>query len=162
MITVERVRSLFTLDDEGNLIRRVRVGQKAMAGTVAGSRSKRGYVKVMVDRKSLAAHRVVFAIVNGHWPDAEIDHINGVKDDNRPCNLREATRGENQRNCGIRANNKSGFKGVSWERSCDKWKAQIRIDGVTTYLGVFDTPELAAAAYAEAAPKLHGSFARPT
>jgi hypothetical protein len=92
----------------------------------------------------------------------EVDHINGDGLDNRRSNLRLATREGNQRNRAARRDNTSGLKGVSLHVSTGKWQARIRTGGEQVYLGVFTTPEAAHEAYAEAAIRLHGKFARIT
>jgi hypothetical protein len=90
----------------------------------------------------------------------ETDHIDGDGLNNRRSNLRIATTSENQRNRGLSANNTSGFKGVTWDKSAAKWKAQIKLNYVQKSLGNFDTPEAAHAAYVAASEKMHGEFAR--
>ena len=78
-----------------------------------------GYLSGAVWRRSLLAHRVIWAIVHGRWPEDEIDHINGDKLDNRAENLRSVTGVANRRNMPTQANNTSGItginrRGVSW------------------------------------------------
>jgi hypothetical protein len=91
--------------------------------------------------------------------EGELDHWNQNKDDNRFENFRPATHAQNLQNCGPRAHNTSGFKGVSWLRNAGKWSATIRVDGKKIHLGLFDDPVYAAVAYARAAFKYHGEFA---
>ena len=86
----------------------------------------------------------------------EIDHKNRNPLDNRRCNLRYATRTQNKFNRGVRKDSKIGLKGV--ERSGSGFSSRIMIEGKRTYLGIFRTPEEAAAAYEEAARRLHGEF----
>lgn len=92
------------------------------------------------------------------------DHKNGNTLDNRRSNLRRATHAQNCRNRKRPRTNTSGYKGVSKQRGCARWKAQIawREDGVhrTEYLGLFPTPEAAARAYNRAARRRFGTFAR--
>ena len=89
-----------------------------------------------------------------------IDHINGVKTDNRKSNLRVCTRAENGRNRGKQENNTSGYKGVSYKVKNKKFSSQIKVYNKQIYIGLFDTPIEAARAYNEAAIKYHGEFAK--
>lgn len=90
----------------------------------------------------------------------EVDHINGNKLDNRRENLRLCTRAQNRRNNNMQMNNVSGFKGVSWAKRDQKWRAKIRVDGRTIHIGNFEDPKEAARAYDAKARELHGEFAR--
>ena len=85
----------------------------------------------------------------------QIDHINGVRCDNRFSNLREATAAENGQNQAVPRHNTSGFMGVHWNRRAGNWQARIMIAGRNKYLGYFDTPEAAHAAYCAAKAKHH-------
>lgn len=91
-----------------------------------------------------------------------IDHINLNRSDNRVCNLRVCSGAENARNRGKTAVNTSGFKGVVFRRdkNAKPWRAQIGHAGRVIYLGAFERPDDAHAAYVAAATKLHGEFAR--
>lgn len=89
-----------------------------------------------------------------------VDHINGDKLDNREENLRIATRAENGRNRDRQSNNKSGFKGVSWNKQFMKYRAQIMFNNKTTYIGLYTNPIEAAKAYDLKAKELFGEFAR--
>ena len=99
-------------------------------------------------------------MTHGRWPRKGLDHINGRRDDNREENLREATQSENMANVPRAKNNKSGAKGVSWHAMGRKWQVHIQKSRKTYYLGLFNTLEEAAAAYREAAQRLHGVFAK--
>lgn len=110
--------------------------------------------------KMLLAHRVAWAIHYGQWPDQFLDHINGVRTDNRICNLREATQAENRCNAVVGSNSASGVKGVRWDARESKWQARVTVSRKQKHLGYFDNIEDAAAAYAAGAAKYHGEFAR--
>ena len=94
----------------------------------------------------------------GYLPKT-IDHINGDKLDNRIENLRAATVGQNQHNRKTNANNTSGYKGVSWNKGCNKWLSQIKLEGKRIHLGYFDNLEEAAEVVRKAREELHGDFA---
>lgn len=88
------------------------------------------------------------------------DHINGDGLDNRRNNLRICTGAQNLMNRGKTKANKSGFKGVCWNKANKKWHAQIEVDGKNKHLGFFDVKEQAALAYNEAALKYYDEFAK--
>ena len=90
--------------------------------------------------------------------DMFVDHINGDRLDNRRNNLRVATQAHNNKNQGIRVKSCYRMKGV--RRRGNVWQADIRSDGICYYLGQHRTAYLAAAAYNEAAQRLHGEYAR--
>lgn len=104
----------------------------------------------------MMVHRLIMEPPDG----VEIDHVNQDRFDNRRINLRLATRSQNMHNSNAHRNNTSGFKGVYYYRRHDRWRAVIRIPGKRITLGSFKTAEEAGAAYAAAASKLHGEFAR--
>lgn len=96
--------------------------------------------------QTFSAHRVVFALTHGRWPN-EVDHINGDHLDNRPTNLREVDRTGNCRNTAKTRLNKSGVSGVTWHKSKRRWCADIRIgNGQRKHLGAFENFEDAVAA----------------
>jgi len=133
------------------------------AGKVAGTRHSRGYWSICLTdtsgKRPYLAHRLAWFYVYGVWPDAELDHINRDKLDNRIENLRAATRSQNQANNHAQRNNKVGMRGVMASYN-GKFMARIRKHGRVVHLGAFLTVEEAKAAYDEAAERIHGEFAR--
>jgi hypothetical protein len=97
----------------------------------------------------------------GEFPEMSIDHINGIKTDNRLQNLRLATKSQNALNSKRHKDNTSGYKGVSWNKRLAKWGARITINGKYKHIGLFKNVEDAASAYAAAAYMHHGEFACP-
>ena len=154
-LTAERLRELLDYDQEtGVFTRKVKLCNRVKVGDVAGYLNRKGYICIRVDGRTHKAHRLAWLYVHGVWPQSGIDHINGIKDDNRIINLREATHSDNQQNLRKpHADNKIGLLGVS--RSQGKFKAQINVDGKVRTIGRFHIPEAANAAYLEAKRRLH-------
>lgn len=120
-----------------------------------GYTPKSGYVVVMLDGVNYRAHRLALFYVNQKWPDGMVDHINGVRDDNRICNLRIVSRsgnGQNQRRA--KAGSQSGVLGAH-KHGKSGWRSSIVINGETTRLGTFRSPEEAHQAYLVAKRKIH-------
>lgn len=119
----------------------------------------KGYAmrSAMVD----GAHKTIYmhTMVNCTPAGYQTDHINRDPLDNRKINLRTATKSQNGCNRDIASNNTSGFKGVSWHKSNNAWRAIIKINGKAKHLGLYDNIIDAANAYNEYAKKLHGDFA---
>ncbi|WP_444668377.1 HNH endonuclease signature motif containing protein [Cereibacter changlensis] len=96
-----------------------------------------GYCKGTIFGVAHRAQRVIVAMMLGRWPAVKVDHGNGVRSDNRWCNLTEATNEENAKNCAIRSDNTSGVPGVAFFKQTQKWMAFVRKDGSTKHLGYF-------------------------
>jgi hypothetical protein len=114
-----------------------------------------GYRTIMFGKTNYAAHRLAWLYVYGEWPRTFVDHINGVRDDNRIANLREATKsqnGENQRRA--KSGSSSGLLGAHPHGS--GFRSSIVQNGVTIRLGTFRTAEEAHHAYLSAKRALHG------
>ena len=108
------------------------------AGKVAGYFcSVKGYGGITINGKRYLTHRVCWAVYYGKWPEGQIDHIKGIKTDNRISQLRDVSCQDNRRNMPKPINNKSGVVGVSWFKRDSKWQAGIMIDGKSKYLGAF-------------------------
>lgn len=134
---------------------------RVKSGDVAGCVDDKGYVRIRLKRKLYLAHRLAWIVENGPIPRGmEIDHVNGNKSDNRICNLRLASRNQNEHNKGIQSNNTSGVKGVTWHKRASKWQAQVSVNGRKKYIGFFSRLEDAKDAVEKARLELHGDFSR--
>lgn len=161
MITHERLKELVSYDPiRGIFIWLKRTGSRAHVGAMLGCRTGNGYIECELDGDGYSIHRLAWFYMKGEWPKAEIDHIDGVRDNNSWDNLRAATRSENRCNVGKYSSNTSGYKGVSWSNAARKWVAQIQHQGKPQHLGCFHTPEEAHSVYIAAAAAQHGEFAR--
>lgn len=95
----------------------------------------RGYIVVRLCGHVFTVQAVVWRMMTGKWCVNSIDHINGIRDDNRWSNLREATAAQNARNRSIYAKNNTGFVGV--HRRGRRWLARIRVGDSHKHLGTF-------------------------
>lgn len=129
------------------------------ANTPAGNPDSRGYLRITINYLEYRIHRVVWKLIYGYDSEFIIDHINGVRTDNRICNLREATSQENVRNKSVLSSkNTSGHTGVYYNKSNNKWVAQIKQMGVVTYLGSYNTLGEAVEVREAAAKEMFGEF----
>lgn len=119
------------------------------AGSRAGKTTLAGYRMLCLAGKNFLLHRVAWLLTYGSWPTLNIDHINRIRDDNRIVNLRDVTQSQNCRNRPNRTT--TGFMGVTRHKQTGKWQAQVCYPHQPTkYLGLFESPELAAEAYRRA------------
>jgi hypothetical protein len=152
---LDHIRSLYFIGKDGVVTRRF--GRKRYVKP-----RKDGYIKIgfWLDQVNYTfyAHRIAYYFFYGEWPMLELDHIDGDKSNNRASNLRMATRAQNLANRGKQANNKSGYKGVSYSRQNKAWKATFIYDKKVFQLGFYTSPEQAADAYNNKALEVLGTF----
>jgi hypothetical protein len=135
--------------------------QRARAGDLAGGDNGCGYIRINIDGGLYTAHRLAWLIVTGEEPDLCLDHINGDTADNRIANLRRASFSENMANRKVNKDSSLGIKGVQIRAHRNKsYVARIQVDGRRKLIGYYNTADEAAAAYAAAADKYFGEFAR--
>lgn len=146
-ISVEQLREFLNYDPEtGALFWRERPASskadRIFNATHAGNRAyeeqHRGYTRISLMGKRYKTHRVAWALHYGEWPEDQIDHINGVRSDNRIKNLRPATNRQNAMNMKRPDTNMSGVMGVNWDKTKRKWVASICVEGKRICLGHFD------------------------
>ena len=157
-LTIERLRAVLDYDPtSGRFTWKMKRGNKA-AGSSAGS-SGHGYRVFSIDGRNYRAARLAYLLMTGEWPPALVDHIDGDRANDRWANLRAATTAQNAANSKKRSD-QPVLKGVSFHRKAKRWSASIHVGGAKRHLGLFDTAEKAASAYAVAAQEFFGSFAR--
>jgi hypothetical protein len=155
-LTQERLKELFNYDPEtGVFTRRVRVGRWAV-GSVAGYRATDGYVNLKIGQRMYKAHRLAWLYVHGVWPTNQIDHKDTLRENNSVGNLRVAT---NQQN-GANSKKPTGSAGLPGARlrSSGKFESRIMFNGISQYIGLFDTAQEAHSAYVKRHVELHGEF----
>ena len=156
MISHKKLTELVSYDQNTGLFTRLkRTAPRTNPGELAGNKNNKGYIRLMLNCKNYQAHRLVWFYVTGFWPKKQIDHINGVKTDNRIANLRLANGYESQQNRKLNKNNTSGHHGVSYDKNVKKWRARIKANGVRVSCGFYVSPEDASMAYLSAKGKLH-------
>lgn len=159
LMTQAELKAMLHYDPEtGVFTWLVNSGTRARIGAVAGTYSN-GYRRLRVGGQHYLMHRLAFLYMTGSMPSLYVDHINGVRDDNRWCNLRQCAFADNTKNAKRRVDNRLDAKGVG-QRADGTFRARIRVDGVRRSLGNFKSLEEASAAYATAAEQAHGAFAR--
>ena len=146
-LSASRLREALEYDPNTGLLK------NRSSGLKIGSQHSRGYIQAHIFGETHLVHRLVWLYMHGKWPTKEIDHINGDRSDNRLTNLREANTSENAQNRKKRADNTSGFTGVRPHQSA--WRADIKLNGKYKFIGSYETPELAHAAYLAAKTRVH-------
>lgn len=153
-VSINELKNVLRYDPiEGNFYWLQDVAKNVKKNDCAGCTESNGYISIRYKGKGYKAHRLAWLLSYGIWPTSLIDHINGQRNDNRLSNLREATPSQNGQNRKPNKSNRTGFKGVSPHHG--KFKADIKHSGKRWFLGLFDTAQEAANAYAETAQQFH-------
>ena len=161
-LEIDNLRELLDYNPETGIFTwKVKRSRTAKRGDIAGDLDESdGYIKIGVNGTVYKGHRLVWFYVHGEWPEHEIDHINGIRDDNRLSNLREATDIVTAQNRGIGKNNLTGRVGVASSPNGKKYVAFIRANGVQHFLGTFDSFEKACEVRRQKEIELYGEYAR--
>lgn len=145
----EEIKAYLALDEASisGLVWRLKPSRPISAGSPAltGLRSD-GYRGGKFKGRYLYSHRVVFFLANGYWAK-EVDHIDGVRDNNTASNLRDTVHHENMQN--IKG------QGFSFDTSCGKFRARLYLSGKEIVLGYFDNIIDARAAYLKGKREYH-------
>jgi hypothetical protein len=131
-LTQDRLKQLISYDEATGILTRLFSERVVSSEGVTD-----GYRQISLDGKQYKQHRIIWLYVYGYFPE-EIDHINGIRTDNRLSNLREVTRRENSTNKRIRSDNTSGVTGIHYRKDTGKYVAYIQnLEGKTVRLGSF-------------------------
>ncbi len=160
MVTQAELMRILSYSPDTGIFTRIAAPAKRndLLGKQAGSlHSSDGYVRIFINRKSYLAHRLVWLYVHGEFPALEIDHIDGVRSNNKVSNLRSVTKSENLQNLkhAKRDNLSSGALGVCFDAVANKFRAAITLNRKRKHLGYFETSDLAHSAYLDAKRVIH-------
>lgn len=146
MITQKELKELLHYDENTGIFTwLVSKAKSIKIGDIAGKLQHTGYISIKINKKEYLAHRLVWLYIKGEWPKNQIDHINGIRDDNRIENLRNVTHRENHQN---RIKHRDGhLVGTTYDKQRQKWKSQIQINGRQKSLGHYNTQQDAHEAY---------------
>lgn len=162
-LTAEYLRSILDYDPlSGIFVWRIRTSNRVKVGDIAGSVGNHGYIVIRIDGQNRLAHRLAWLYMLGTFPPDGIDHKDCDRQNNSWENLRHATGSQNQGNICKRADNTSGYRGVSWHKKSGKWQACVKVSGKNYHLGFYDEPAYAAAVHAGAHKLIHGDFSHST
>lgn len=156
-MTQEQLKELFEYHEDGLLVWKDDLWNKKCKGKVAGTMDQHRYRRIKIGRLQYCTHRLIYLWHHGNLPPV-LDHINRIKYDNRIENLRPVTPSNNQHNRGPQIGT-SKWKGVSWAKKNNKWRASIRINRDSIFIGYFICEADAAMAWNEIAVEVHGDFA---
>lgn len=145
--TVDELRNALDYNPETGIFTWKASGKARFIGKPAGridaGRKRSGYHRIKFRKRFLSAHRLAWMHVHGEWPEGEIDHINGIRHDNRLVNLRLATRQVN-------SHNRHGTKGYYFHKPSKKWRALMYVDKRQIHLGSFNDESSARDAHLKA------------
>jgi len=147
-ITAELVREMFLYNPKTGKFRTKPRKYAHLYKPSAGYLNPNGYMMCTINRKTYRMHRLAWLYVHGELPANGLDHINGIKHDNRIANLRPADQAEN-------GQNRRGVVGASMNKQNKRWRAVIVVNGKRIYLGSFATKEDAHTAYVKAKREMH-------
>lgn len=150
-MTQDELKQILNYNPITGIFTWIKTNKEASSGKCAW-----GYKRLKIAGKTLKQHRLAWLYMTGHFPEEYIDHINGIKTDNRFCNLREATNTQNQHNRIKPSSNSShNLIGITWNKEVSKWCARISVDRKRIHLGYFDDKEIAHQVYLNAKRKYH-------
>lgn len=155
-LSFDRASEVLDYNAESGVLRwKVATAAKIRVGDIAGSTGADGYIRVRIDTKRYAAHRVAWLIHTGKHPLGVIDHINGDRSDNRAENLRDTCHVVNMQNQRRPCAGKTDGLPLGVSRITWGWSARIKVFGKRIWLGTFRSVEEASAAYIAAKRQLH-------
>lgn len=145
MITQKELKERLQYNENTGIFTWLKKTKKIKIGAIAGGLNVHGYIIIQINGKPYSAHRLAWLYIHGEWPKNQIDHINGIKNDNRIENLRDIIHRENQQNTHKHRNGK--LVGCNFHKPAKKWQAKIQIKNKDYHLGLYNTELEAHEAY---------------
>lgn len=141
--TLDEAQACVSYDPETGLFYRKHGLGGIAAGAVSGTVNSHGYVQLRINWRLVKAHRLAWFMTHGYWP-TDIDHINGVRTDNRLSNLRESDRRRNGQNMQC---HRQGRLAGARQAPSGRWTAKMTVGRKAKHIGTFDTEQEAHDAY---------------
>lgn len=157
LVSAERLRDLLMYEPEtGVFTNRVTRNARSCAGAISGSPDADGYLLVCLEWRTYKLHQLAFLYMTGEWPTGLVDHKDTCRSNNAWANLRDVSHSINSQNRRTSySNSGTGLLGTSFDKTKNKYVAQISINGKQTNLGRYATAEIAHQVYLEAKRKHH-------
>lgn len=157
MLTNGKLKELLDYNQHtGIFIWKTNAAKNIKMGTIAGSVDSDGYICIGINKKLYLAHRLAWLYIYNELPKNNIDHINGIKNDNRISNLKDVSQRQNGQNRKEHRNNR--LVGCYFNKNRNKWQAQIKINKNQIYLGLYNTEQEAHDAYIQKIKQLEGEY----
>lgn len=157
-ITLDRLKTILHYDKYTGIWTWLSCRKKHLIGKRADHQrdNKRPYRIVTIDGRKYYSHRLAWFYVTGEWPSQDLDHEDTDKGNNIWLNLRLATDSQNNANkIPVSRTVPKGVDKIRWG-----FQARIKVNLKSIHLGTFQSAEEAHEAYAQAAEKYFGEFAR--
>jgi hypothetical protein len=159
-MTRDELMECVSYDPETGIFTRLKSARTRLIGKPITRKDSNGYIQAFVMGKLRMGHVMAWLIHYGSMPENQVDHINGIRDDNRICNLRQATHSQNMMNRVTAKRSRSGYKGVAYHNQTGGYRAVIMKDGVSHSLGLYKTAREAYIVYCLEAMEMFGDYAR--
>jgi hypothetical protein len=158
-INLDGIKDFLSYDQSSGVFTWIKsLSNRKKAKSIAGSLTQSGYYEICYNNQRVLSHRLAWFFVYGEMPDGVIDHINGLRTDNRIENLRCVSQMENTQNTLTASkSSKSGVLGVHFSTRINRWVAQITVNRKCNHLGSFKTLEEAKEAYMKAKKQFHSA-----
>ena len=155
-LTAEAAREIVDYDPQTGFFVWKKTTASHYAGVRAGGLNERGYEIIHFDGYQVYGHHLAWLLMKGEWPENILAHRDEVNGNNQWSNIVLTSPSKNKHTTRLMKSNTSGFRGVSWHKRDQRWRASIRHLKVQIDIGRFDTAEQAAAAYQREASRLFG------